>query len=1187
MRPKAFPHLMNIVAALILMAGALVAATEVAQAQTLGGFSTIGSLPAALSGARATVLANGDVLVCGGTTGSPSSPVPATVAQVYDPTKGTWAATGNLPTPVYDATSTLLADGDVLVAGGLTAGSSPHAATSAAQVFDPSTNNWSTTGSMATASFGAAAERLANGDVLVAGGDTGTSEAATSTSATALFDPATGKWSALAMLPQAVAFAQVAELSVGDVLVAGGVADSGGAPGGGAASKSVQLYDPTDGSWHAEAPLATATYGAAATLLADGRVLIAGGLSSSTTLSSSGEVYNQSANSWSPTGAMAVAVYDGSTARLAGGDVLVAGGAGSGGGALAQAELYDPTANTWTATGALPVATKSAAAALLASGEVLVAGGTNTSGAFSASAALYVVASPVSIAPTGVADFTVGQYGSTTISATSSPVPQLTETGMLPPGLVFSNAGNGRATISGTPGAAGTFPVEIVASNGTGASASEQLTIVVSAGAAPVHADVPGTFNGASSLPVPVAGATATALPNGDVLVAGGYTGTPTAPTPSAGAWLYVPSSRAWASAGSLPVARYDATATLLANGTVLVAGGLTGGYPSSATSSAEIYNPANNTWTATQAMLVARFGAVARRLPNGDVLVAGGDTGSAGDASNTSSAELYEPATGSWAATSSLPYPTAFAQVATLQNGDILVNGGVSDYYTAAGSGPATGATKTYDPATGAWSLSTSSGAGRYDATAVVLANGKVLLAGGRSSASAPLSSAEVYNPANGQWSGTGSLPVASFDAASALLADGDVLVAGGANAAGNALATAQLYSPSNGYWALTGPLEVATAGAAVARLADGDVLVAGGRTTPSALTAAAEVYAAGSQTAPAIAPIGAAHFRVNVPGTLTITATGNPVPTLSEAGTLPTGLVFTSGPNGTATISGRAVQAGTYGVQVVATNGVGTKASMTVTIVVAPAPVVNPKPVLVAVVSSSRGHGYYLVSSAGNVYNHGGAPFYGSTARLHLPAPVSGFALTSDGKGYWLADRAGDVYAFGDARVYSSLHVNTTARPVVAIVSSPSGHGYYLVTSKGNVFNRGDAHFYGSKASSFLAHPIVAAALAKGGRGYYLVGSGGNVYHFGPAPFYGFRATYQLGAPITGFAVTRNGNGYYLVSAKGNIYNFGGAHFYGSTAIRHLPAPVSGVALTPDGKGYWLGDQAGDVYAFGDAQA
>jgi hypothetical protein len=62
--------------------------------------------------------------------------------------------------------------------------------------------------------------------------------------------------------------------------------------------------------------------------------------------------------------------------------------------------------------------------------------------------------------------------------------------------------------------------------------------------------------------------------------------------------------------------------------------------------------------------------------------------------------------------------------------------------------------------------------------------------------------------------------------------------------------------------------------------------------------------------------------------------------------------------------------------------------------------------------------GGGYYLVTSAGNVYNYGDAHFYGSTAPRHLPAPVSAFALTPDGKGYWLADQAGDVYAFGEAQ-------------------------------------------------------------------------------------------------------------------------------------------------------------------------
>jgi hypothetical protein len=387
-----------------------------------------------------------------------------------------------------------------------------------------------------------------------------------------------------------VAFAQVAELAGGDVLVAGGVADSGAAPESGEATTAVSLYNPTDGSWAPAAPLSAPTYGATVTLLSSGNVLLAGGQSSAATLINYGEVYAQSDNSWSPTGAMVVPVDNAAAARLATGDVLVAGGSGSGG-ALAQAEVYSPASNSWTATGALPLSAQSSAAALLASGEVLVAGGTTPSGAFTASSELYASSAPITLAPTGVADFTVGQFGAVTIKATSSPTPTIAEIGVLPPGLVFTNEGNGTASISGTPspGAAGTSSVEVVATNGAGGSASETLTIVVAGPAAPVHSTVPGTFNGSSSLPAPVAGATANLLPSGFVLVAGGYTGSPSAPTPSPLAWLYQPSNGTWSPGGALPVATYDATSTVLSNGAVLVAGGLTGAGPSSATSSAEI----------------------------------------------------------------------------------------------------------------------------------------------------------------------------------------------------------------------------------------------------------------------------------------------------------------------------------------------------------------------------------------------------------------------------------------------------------------------------------------------------------------------------------------------------------------------------------------------------------------------
>ena len=148
---------------------------------------------------------------------------------------------------------------------------------------------------------------------------------------------------------------------------------------------------------------------------------------------------------------------------------------------------------------------------------------------------------------------------------------------------------------------------------------------------------------------------TATLLPNGKVLVAGGLHDGSTL----ASAELYDPASGTWTATGSLATARDHHTATLLPNGKVLVAGGFDG---SVALASAELYDPASGTWTATGSLATARYGHTATLLPNGKVLVAGGLT----DSGSLASAELYDPASGTWTATGSL------ATARCLSHGDV-----------------------------------------------------------------------------------------------------------------------------------------------------------------------------------------------------------------------------------------------------------------------------------------------------------------------------------------------------------------------------------------------------------------------------------------------------------------------------------------------------------------------------------
>ena len=261
-----------------------------------------------------------------------------------------------------------------------------------------------------------------------------------------------------------------------------------------------------------------------------------------------------------------------------------------------------------------------------------------------------------------------------------------------------------------------------------------------------------------------------------------------------------------WTFTGSLniPRAYHTATntntATMLSNGRVLVAGGAgprpeTFPYPGLA--SAELYDPATETWSFTGSTTTPRFGYhTATLLPNGMVLVAGGYDGTNHICAN---AELYDPATGTWTATGSLATARQDHTATLLANGKVLVVGGANDTAILASA-------ELYDPATGTWTPTGSLNVARWEHTATRLCDGtcdgEVLVAGGVSRESS-VATAELYNPALGNWTVTGSLNNARALHTATLLSGGFVLVAGGNSAGGGFLASAELYNagPTKGF--------------------------------------------------------------------------------------------------------------------------------------------------------------------------------------------------------------------------------------------------------------------------------------------------------------------------------------------------------------------------------------------------
>lgn len=260
---------------------------------------------------------------------------------------------------------------------------------------------------------------------------------------------------------------------------------------------------------------------------------------------------------------------------------------------------------------------------------------------------------------------------------------------------------------------------------------------------------------------------TATLLPDGKVLVTGG-TGGPVL----ASAELYEPATETWTPTGSMTTERSGHTATLLPNGKVLVTGGF------GALASTELYDPATGMWMPTGSMTTGRTQHTATPLPSGKVLVAGGEDGFQ---QAFSSAELYEPVTGLWTSTGSMTTARANHTATLLPNGKVLVAAGYRDSYYSAVS-----TAELYDPASGIWVTTGSLTAARFAHTAILLPDGNVLVAGG----STP-SSAELYDPSLGIWMTTGSLTNGHTYHTATLLPSGYVLAAAGGNS------SAELYGP------------------------------------------------------------------------------------------------------------------------------------------------------------------------------------------------------------------------------------------------------------------------------------------------------------------------------------------------------------------------------------------------------
>jgi len=337
-----------------------------------------------------------------------------------------------------------------------------------------------------------------------------------------------------------------------------------------------------------------------------------------------------------------------------------------------------------------------------------------------------------------------------------------------------------------------------------------------------------GSLTPASPMLEPRSGHSATLLPDGKVLIAGGMRRNQDF---YKSAELYDPATGKFQATGEMSLGRVGHIAVLLRSGKVLIAGGWIRSHGT--TDSAELYDPATGKFTAISKMTSRRARATATLLANGNVLIATGADHD-GPYAAIASAEILNTDTLRFQLTGSLHRPR-LGQTATLLNdGKVLMAGG--------GNGGLIATAELYDPKTGTFSETGSLITARHKHTAGLLPDGRVLIAGGSDERdwNGNLNSAEIYDPRTGKFTSAANLNDSRFKLPdeAVQLPSGKLLVAGGSK-------EAEVFDPASGKFAVVpGQMNDKWHYMSETKLGDGSVLLAGGYPNSDQTTAATWIY-------------------------------------------------------------------------------------------------------------------------------------------------------------------------------------------------------------------------------------------------------------------------------------------------------------------------------------------------------